>query len=99
MKHAGCSLILCLTFFSISCAGPKAVECAPVEIRVEKVTEQVIVPVPDYMTPTIERPEPPTEHRDTIALRALSVERGVRLDQCLGHMDEIRGLGREPDTE
>lgn len=91
-KLVGCLLISCLSFFLINCSGPKAIECAPVEIRTETVYQDKIVPVPARLTPEIEIPFVADEDKDTYGLSAGYKARGVRLKQCVGYLDEIRGL-------
>lgn len=91
-RFAGYLLIAFLTLCLINCGGPKAIECAPVEIRTETIYQDKIVPVPDHMTPEIEVPKVREQDKDTIGLSAGYKARGVRLRQCAGYLDEIRDL-------
>jgi len=83
-----------------SCAAPpKAIECAPVEVRVEKVVEDRIVAVPEWATKPIEKPYVAEESKDIIGLSSGYKARGVRIDQCNGRLDSIRSLVPQEDEE
>lgn len=97
IKLAGYLLIVCPTFFLISCGGPTALECAPVEVRTVTLYQDKIVPVPDYLTPEMDVPYVADEDKDTLGLSAGYKARGVRLRQCIGYLDEIRALA-QPET-